>query len=76
MEDKVKKIMSEIFVCQYDDINIDTDIKSLSNWDSLQHIIFIINLEEVFKIEFSPEEITEMVSFVKIIEIVKKNLKS
>jgi len=76
MEDKVKKIMSEIFVCQYDDINIDTDIKSLSNWDSLQHIIFIINLEEVFKIEFSPEEITEMVSFVKIIEIVKKHLKS
>ena len=74
MEDKVKKIMSEIFVCEYDDINIQTNIDSLNNWDSLQHIIFVANLEEAFQIEFSPKEIAEMISFVKIIEIVKKHV--
>ena len=74
MEDKVKKIMSEIFVCEYDDINIDTNIDSLNNWDSLQHIIFIANLEEAFQVEFTPDEIAQMISFVKIIEIVKKHV--
>ena len=74
MEDKVKKIMSEIFVCEYDDINIDTNIDSLNNWDSLQHIIFIANLEEAFHVEFTPDEIAQMISFVKIIEIVKKHM--
>ena len=69
MRDKVKKIMAEIFICNFEEINEETNMNSLSNWDSLQHIVFVSNLEEVFEVEFSPEEIAEMTSFIKIIEI-------
>ena len=69
MRDKVKKIMAEIFICSFEEINEETNMNSLSNWDSLQHLVFVSNLEEVFEVEFSPEEIAEMTSFIKIIDI-------
>lgn len=41
--------------------------KNLDEWDSLNHLNLIIKLEEMFKIDISPEEMAELVSFEKIL---------
>ena len=70
MENKVKLIMAEVFVCNVEDINFDTNKGDLDNWDSLQHLIFVSQLESELGFKFTPEEIYEMNGFAKIMEII------
>tara|TARA_X000000368_G_scaffold417439_1_gene413837 strand:+ start:6774 stop:6995 length:222 start_codon:yes stop_codon:yes gene_type:complete len=70
MQNKVKEIMAEVFVCNVEDINIDTNKDDIDNWDSLQHLIFISQLESELGFKFTPEEIYEMNGFAEIMEII------
>ncbi len=76
MENKVKEIMAQVFVCNVEDINIDTKKGDLDNWDSLQHLIFVSQLESELEIKFTPEEIYEMNGFSEIIKIINLKLNS
>ena len=71
MENKVKEIMAEVFVCKEEDINIDTKKDDLDNWDSLQHLLFVSQLESELGLKFTPEEINQMNGFAEIMEIIK-----
>jgi len=70
MENKVKEIMAQVFVCNVEDINIDTNKDDLDNWDSLQHLIFVSHLENELGFKFTPEEIYEMNGFADIMKII------
>lgn len=74
MENKVKEIMAEVFVCKEADINIDTKKGDLDNWDSLQHLIFVSQLEGELGLKFTPEEIYDMNGFTEIIKIINLKL--
>tara|TARA_Y100001954_G_scaffold157036_1_gene166842 strand:- start:9995 stop:10225 length:231 start_codon:yes stop_codon:yes gene_type:complete len=76
VENKVKEIMAQVFVCNVEDINIDTKKGDLDNWDSLQHLIFVSQLESELEIKFTPEEIYEMNGFSEIIKIINLKLNS
>tara|TARA_B100001113_G_scaffold308658_1_gene270938 strand:- start:59 stop:289 length:231 start_codon:yes stop_codon:yes gene_type:complete len=76
MENKVKKIMAEVFVCNEKDINIETTKDDLDNWDSLQHLIFISQLESELELKFTPEEIYEMNGYAEIIKIINLKINS
>ena len=76
MENKVKEIMAEVFVCNVEDINVDTKKNDLDNWDSLQHLIFVSQLESEISLKFTPEEIYEMNGFAEIIKIINLKLNS
>ena len=76
MENKVKEIMAEVFICNVEDINVDTKKNDLDNWDSLQHLIFVSQLESEISLKFTPEEIYEMNGFAEIIKIINFKLNS
>jgi len=76
MENKVKEIMAEVFICNVEDINVDTKKNDLDNWDSLQHLIFVSQLESEISLKFTPEEIYEMNGFAEIIKIINLKLNS
>ena len=76
MENKVKEIMAEVFICNVEDINVDTKKNDLDNWDSLQHLIFVSKLESEISLKFTPEEIYEMNGFAEIIKIINLKLNS
>ncbi len=77
MKKEILRIMSNVFEINL--IEIDGDIKqqNIENWDSLSHLTFIVELEECFSVSFEPDEISEMNSIQKILEILqyKKNAK-
>ena len=70
MEEKIKEIMSAVFQCPADRISDTTSADDLENWDSLSHMNLISALEEEFKIEFTDDEITELLNTKLIIHIV------
>ena len=74
MEDKVLDIMKEVFGLE--DIDTTCSQKNCDKWDSLAHLNLIVELESEFGITFEPEEIGEMTSFEKVLEIMNDKFPS
>tara|TARA_Y100001970_G_C14121241_1_gene796423 strand:- start:674 stop:910 length:237 start_codon:yes stop_codon:yes gene_type:complete len=56
-------------------ITLDSSPETIENWDSLKHIKIISALEEEYSLEFSDEEILEMLVFSSMINLIEKKLK-
>ena len=66
---EIKSIMASVFNIKKSKIKDDSSPDSIEFWDSLKHMDLILALEEEFKINFSYEEIGEMINF-KIINLI------
>lgn len=64
MEDKILKVMKEVFDTEALDTTCSQD--TCDNWDSLHHLMLISELEEAFDVEFEPEEMAAMKDFTKV----------
>lgn len=76
MEVRIKEIMAAVFSADASEITENITQENLENWDSLRHVNLVAALEEEFEIEFSFEEIGEIVSFEKIISVMKDKTNS
>ena len=56
----LNQILTDIFGMTADQNSDETSILSLPNFDSMNHMIFITQLEEQFNIELTGDEITDM----------------
>ena len=71
MEDRIKKIMSDVLNIDVSLINNETSPDNIENWDSLKHMNLIVALEEEFEIEFDDEEIVDSMNYALIVIILK-----
>ena len=62
-EDRIKNVMSLVFELPIKDINKNSSPETIETWDSLKHMNLVVALEEEFKIEFSDDEILEMMDY-------------
>jgi acyl carrier protein len=74
VEDRIKDVMAAVFEMSIDEI---TDISSPDNiesWDSLKHMSLVVALEEEFCIQFTDEEILEIINYPLIKSIILEKL--
>jgi acyl carrier protein len=64
--------MSSILKVDIDEINMQTSMDNISNWDSLKQMNLIIALEREFDIELSDDEINELTSVEIILETLEE----
>jgi len=62
-EDRIKKVMSKVFNVDESSVGPNSSPDTIENWDSLKHMQLILALEEEFKIEFTPEETVDILSY-------------
>ena len=62
-EQKVRKVMGQVFKLPVESIKADASRESLEQWDSLKHLNLMLALEEALDVEFSDSEIAEINSF-------------
>ena len=72
MENRIKKVMSDILNIDVSSINDNTSPENVESWDSLKQMNIIVALEEEFDIEFNDEEIGEMLNYRLILEVLKE----
>lgn len=70
MDKKLKKIFSKIIGIKESSIKTSTSPKNTKKWDSLAHMNLIMALENELKIKFTDNEITEMLTFELVQEII------
>ena len=72
IKESVKSVMAEVFEIDLTTIQDDASQKTVSEWDSLQHLNLMVELEDKFDVSFEPEEIGDMTTLAKIVETIKK----
>lgn len=72
MKEKIIEIMAEVFEMPVNEFPAEIAQGNIENWDSLKHLNLIVELEDAFDKSFEPEEIGEMTSMDKIIEMIEK----
>lgn len=69
VEQRIYRIISDLFDVPLEAVNDDQSPDTIEKWDSIAHINLVLSLEQEFRISFSPEEASEMLS-VKLIKII------
>ena len=62
MKEKVFSIISRIMDVPVESVNEDSSPDTIEAWDSLKHMNLILAFEEELGVQFSDEEIVEMLS--------------
>ena len=72
--DTIIKHAASIFKVSHNDINEMSSTRTVSGWDSLNHLALITRLEQVFEIKFSTSDAMVMTSISSIRNIIHKKL--
>jgi len=72
MEQKLRRIISDVLIIDESEINEDSSQNSLSEWDSVNHLNIITSIEEEFNIVFEEEDIIEMLNFKLVVAITEE----
>jgi acyl carrier protein len=74
MEERLKKVMSDVFLIDIASINDYSSPGTINKWDSIGHINLTAALEEEFDISISEEQMLQMLNYKLTREIVKECL--
>lgn len=72
MENRIRKIMSNVFLINESDIKEDASPETISQWDSIGHLNLITSIEEEFDILFNQDQIVEMLNLNLVIVITQE----
>jgi acyl carrier protein len=72
-EDVLKQVMATILNVDVSDIDTDSSMDNMTNWDSLHHMNLILALEEEFKLTIPDEDASNITSY-KLIKLVLEDL--
>ncbi len=73
---RVSATVADIFQLPAADIRPETSPDTIEAWDSLQHLNLVLALEQEFGIQFSPEEIEQLLSVELIADLLAEKLQS
>ncbi len=73
MEERVKKIMADVFLLDISEINENSSPDSIPQWDSIGHLNLVTAIEEEFGIKIEDDQITQMLNFKLVVEIIKES---
>lgn len=60
MDQRIVEVFASIMKCSPGEVHDGRSPENMERWDSLQHLVLVVGVEEEFGIELEPEEIVEM----------------
>ena len=62
IEDRIKNIVSSVFEIPTEEINDESSSDTIESWDSLRHMNMVVALEEEFNVQFTDDNIAELIN--------------
>jgi acyl carrier protein len=68
---RVEEIVATIFNLPVETISLDSSPQTIENWDSMGHLMLILELEQQFSVQLAPEEVETLTSVRSIVELLQ-----
>jgi len=62
IEERIKNVMSAVFEIPVEQIQDDSSPDTIDSWDSLKHMNMVVALEEEFNVQFTDDNIIELIN--------------
>ena len=72
--EQVRGIAADLFEVPPAQITAESSPETLQNWDSVQHLNLVLQLEQQFNIPIEPEEMDRMKTIGAVVELVSSKL--
>jgi acyl carrier protein len=76
MLERVARIAADVLAVPPEQVGPQSSPDTIETWDSLHHLNLVLALEQEFAIEFSPEEIEQLLSVELAAALVEEKLKA
>ena len=70
-EKRLKQVMANVFGEELENINDESSMDTIKNWDSLKHLNLVLALEEEFEVSFNEDESVIIISYPLIKTVLK-----
>ena len=74
IEDRVKNVISAVFEIPVNKIGEESSPDNIESWDSLKHMNMVVALEDEFNIQFTDDELIELINMKLIMVIIREKL--
>ena len=74
IEERIKNVMSAVFEIAADKFDENSSPDSIESWGSLNHMKLVVALEEEFDVQFTDDDITELINMKLIIAVLLEKL--
>ena len=74
--DKIRQLASDVFEIPVSEIQPESSPDTVATWDSLHHLNLVLALEQEFAIQFTPEEIEQLLSIELIDALIAEKLQA
>ena len=74
MEQKIIEIIARILEVDVEEVELDTAVGDLPEWDSLHHLQIIAELEKEFGVKYTVEDLAELEDVSDLISLTKEIL--
>ena len=72
MEERIRQAMSRVLEVRPEEIGEGTSPDTVETWDSHRHMNLVLTLEEEFGVNFTDEQVVEMLSYPLVVVTVKE----
>ena len=72
MEEKVKTLIARVLNVPVSEVEMDTEIGDLDEWDSLHNVEIFSELEKTFKIKITPDMVIDLEDVSDIVGLVEE----
>ncbi len=74
IEERIKNVMSAVFEIAVDKFDENSSPDNIESWGSLNHMKLVVALEEEFNVQFTDDDITELINMKLIIAVLLEKL--
>ncbi len=74
MLDRVRRIVADVFAVPIEQVAPNTSPDSIETWDSIQHLNLVLAVEQEFEVQFTPEEIEQLLSVELIADLIAEKV--
>jgi acyl carrier protein len=74
--EKIKQVFAEVFDRPDIEIDLDSSPDNVKGWNSLNHVLIISEIEKTFDIQFSLDEMIELINVRDIVNCIEKKIKA
>ena len=72
---RLQRILADLLSLPQEEISADSSPETIETWDSLQHLNFVLAVEQEFGVRFQPEEIERLTSVKVMLEMLDTKLR-
>jgi acyl carrier protein len=72
MKERVLRVVGQIMEVPESSLSLSSSPDTVLEWDSLRHMNLVLALEEEFEVQFTDQQIVQMVSIAKILEALEE----